>query len=328
MGCDWYAFTTTTGYGVPVRWQDIAKAYKTATGNKDEDEEDESEKLSNLKEWLLTKTAEVQGLKIYDVGRYYAFFTLRGLSVTSGESLSVPGPYEIDKDETQLVGLNQIQNLPGYAEDDQLLEGIAQQVTPPDELLNFPSGSWLTKLAYGDPISLLKRKGNTSNESQVSAKKSKTDSGDKCLFIVGAEKKEIAWDRNALAGSNPTLKNILFGTGQIKPDPSKPVEWPEYHPDSVELIFKALPRIERMNLGSDKAKRVPDEVYKSCKVLADYLGIDFYRLSIASDRFKKNSTVERYKNDEDEDEEEDNEDEEEDSEDEEEDNDDEEDEDD
>jgi hypothetical protein len=117
MGCDWYDFATTTGYGVPVRWQDIAEAYKAANekndedeeGENDEDEEGEKVKLSILMEWLLAKTSEVQGLKIYDVGRCCAFFTLRGLSVTCGASISVPGPYEIDY-ETQLVGLNRIQN--------------------------------------------------------------------------------------------------------------------------------------------------------------------------------------------------------------------------
>jgi hypothetical protein len=122
MGCEWYDFTTTTGYGVPVMWQDIEKAYMATTANNEEqDNEDEKVKLSILVEWLLAKTSEVQGLKIYDVGHCYAFFTLRGLSITGGRNLRVPGPYEIERDETQLVGLNQIHNLPGYAGDDQLL---------------------------------------------------------------------------------------------------------------------------------------------------------------------------------------------------------------
>jgi hypothetical protein len=65
MGCDWYDFTTTTGYGVPVMWQDIEKAYKATTANNEEqDKEDEKVKLSILVEWLLAKTSEVQGLKI------------------------------------------------------------------------------------------------------------------------------------------------------------------------------------------------------------------------------------------------------------------------
>jgi hypothetical protein len=128
----------------------------------------------------------------------------------------------------------------------------------------------------------------------VAAKKAKTESGGKCRFIVGNEKKEIAWDRTILADSNPTLKNILFGTGQIKPDPSKPVEWPEYHPDAVELIFKSLPLNETMDLKSADTEVVPDEVYKSCQLLADYLGIEFYRLMVASDRFKERPTIERY----------------------------------
>jgi hypothetical protein len=102
-------------------------------------------------------------------------------------------------------------------------------------------------LAYDDDISLLTLEGVERPDSQSPAKKAKIDS-DKCLFMVGPEKKHITWDRNVLAESNPTLKNILFGTGQIKPDPSKPVEWPEYHPDSVELIFKSLPLKETMYL--------------------------------------------------------------------------------
>jgi hypothetical protein len=77
------------------------------------------------------------------------------------------------------------------------------------------------------------------------------------------------------------------------------VEWPEYHPDAVKLIFGALPLKETVELRS--AKVVPDDVYKSCQSLADYLGIDFYRLSIASDRFES-TCIERYNlHDEDED---------------------------
>jgi hypothetical protein len=150
-------------------------------------------------------------------------------------------------------------------------------------------------------ICLLTQNGQKS-ESDVTAKKAKTDGNDKCRFIVGAEKKEIEWDRNVLAESNSTLKNILFGTGQIKADPSKAVEWPEYHPDAVQLIFEAMPFKESMELESVEPDIVPDEVYKSCKVLADYLGIDFYRLSIASDRFRgsdwygyNSPSVERYR---------------------------------
>jgi hypothetical protein len=190
--------------------------------------------------------------------------------------------------------------------DDELLESIAEQVTPSGERLSFPSGSWITTNDSSQSIRLLKRKGKESSESDVSAKKAKTESGDKCLFIVGNEKKEIAWDRTILADSNPTLKNILFGTGQIKPT-SKPVEWPEYHPDSVEWIFKSLPIKETMYLGS--AKVVPDEVYKSCQLLADYLGIEFYRLMVASDRFEGRPTIERYNlRDEDDEDDEDNDD--------------------
>jgi hypothetical protein len=136
---------------------------------------------------------------------------------------------------------------------------------------------------------------------KASAKRAKTDSGDKCIFIVGAEKKEIEWDRNVLAESNPTLKSILFGTGHIKCDPSKPVEWPDYHPDSVALIFKALPLAEKMELESTDAEVVPDEVFNNCKLLADYLGIDFYRLSIASDRFKRSPSIEQYQDEDEED---------------------------
>jgi hypothetical protein len=88
------------------------------------------------------------------------------------------------------------------------------------------------------------------------------------------------------------------------------VEWPDYHPDSVALIFKALPLVEKGILGYGQrntffttrktadAEVVPDEVYNSCKLLADYLGIDFYRLSIASDRFKTSPSIEQYKDEE------------------------------
>jgi hypothetical protein len=150
-------------------------------------------------------------LKIYDVGNYYAFFTLQGLSVTSGASFSVPGPYVIEEDETEMAGLHQIQNLPGYAGDDELLEGIALQVTPSGVLLGFPSGWWITISERRQSISLLTQEGQM-KESKVVAKKgkkAKIDS-DKCLFIVGAEKKEISWDRNVLAYSNSVLKNFCL----------------------------------------------------------------------------------------------------------------------
>jgi hypothetical protein len=282
MGCDWYTFTTATGYGVPVTWQDIAKAYDPVAGDK------KKVKLSVLMEWLLAKTSEVEWVKIYDV-------------VTGGKRHTVPGPYVIEEEDIEMAGLNQIQNFPGFAEDDEVLEGIAQQVTPPGVLLGYPSGWWITTSENRQSISLLTQKGQKS-ESDVTTKSAKTDSNDKCLFIVGADKKEIAWDRNVLADSSPTFKNILLGTGQIKPDPSKPVEWPEHHPDAVKLIFEALPFKEEMELASVHAEVVPDEVYKSCKVLSDYLGIDFYRLSIASDRFRsseryKGPSMERYRDD-------------------------------
>jgi hypothetical protein len=48
-GCDWYNFKTATGYGVPVTWQDVAKAYYATTGNKDK------VKLSTLVEWFSRK---------------------------------------------------------------------------------------------------------------------------------------------------------------------------------------------------------------------------------------------------------------------------------
>jgi hypothetical protein len=88
------------------------------------------------------ETSEVEGLKIYDVGNYYVFLTLRGLAATDGRRHTVPGPYVIEEEDTEMAGLNQIQNFPGFAEDDELLEGIAQQVTPPGELLGYPPGWW------------------------------------------------------------------------------------------------------------------------------------------------------------------------------------------
>jgi hypothetical protein len=42
-------------------------------------------------------------------------------------------------------------------------------------------------------------------------------------------------------------------------------------------------------------------VYNNCKLLADYLGIDIYRLSIASDRFKRNPSIEQHQDEDEED---------------------------
>jgi hypothetical protein len=62
-------------------------------------------------------------------------------------------------------------------------------------------------LAYDDDISLLTLEGVERPDSQSPAKKAKIDS-DKCLFMVGPEKKHITWDQ--------TLPSRTFCLEQVR----------------------------------------------------------------------------------------------------------------
>ncbi|KAL3904874.1 MAG: hypothetical protein SGILL_009900 [Bacillariaceae sp.] len=84
-------------------------------------------------------------------------------------------------------------------------------------------------------------------------------------FIVGADKEEVKANRLALAAMNPVLSRILFGTGIIAVDSSKPIEWPEFDVGAVRCVFLAL-----LQRGS-KEVVVPLESVEPAKALLDYL---------------------------------------------------------
>jgi hypothetical protein len=84
-------------------------------------------------------------------------------------------------------------------------------------------------------------------------------------FLCGPQKEEIKVNRSVLASTNPVLHRILFGTGLISIDPSKPIEWPEFDAQAVRQVFMAL-----LHCGK-KEFVVPVESVESTKRLVDYL---------------------------------------------------------
>ena len=64
---------------------------------------------------------------------------------------------------------------------------------------------------------------------------------------------------------NPVLHRILFGTGIISVDPTKPIEWPDFDAQAVRQVFLAL-----LHCGK-KEFVVPLESVKSAELLVDYL---------------------------------------------------------
>jgi hypothetical protein len=84
-------------------------------------------------------------------------------------------------------------------------------------------------------------------------------------FLCGPQREEIKVNRSTLASMNPVLHRILFGTGLISVDPSKPIEWPDFDAHSVRVVFLAL-----LHCGK-KEFVVPMESVESAKMLVNYL---------------------------------------------------------
>jgi len=84
-------------------------------------------------------------------------------------------------------------------------------------------------------------------------------------FLCGPQREEIKVNCSALASMNPVLHRILFGTGLISVDPSKPIEWPDFDAHSVRVVFLAL-----LHCGK-KEFVVPMESVESAKMLVNYL---------------------------------------------------------
>ena len=64
---------------------------------------------------------------------------------------------------------------------------------------------------------------------------------------------------------NPVLHRVLYGTGLISVDPSKPIDWPDFDAQAVRQVFLAL-----VHFGK-KEFVVPMESVESAKMLVDYL---------------------------------------------------------
>jgi len=84
-------------------------------------------------------------------------------------------------------------------------------------------------------------------------------------FLVGPQREEIKANRAVLGSMNPVLQRILFGTGSILVDPSKPIEWPDFEVEAARQVFSAL-----VHCGK-KEFVVPLESVESAKRLMDYL---------------------------------------------------------
>ena len=84
-------------------------------------------------------------------------------------------------------------------------------------------------------------------------------------FLCGPQREEIKVNRSVLASMNPVLHRILFGTGIISVDPTKPIEWPDFDASAVRQVFLAL-----LHCGK-KEFVVPTESVESAKMLVDYL---------------------------------------------------------
>jgi hypothetical protein len=84
-------------------------------------------------------------------------------------------------------------------------------------------------------------------------------------FLCGPQKEEIKVNRAVLASMNPVLYRVLYGTGLISVDPSKPIEWPDFDAQAVRQVFLALVHCCK------KEFVVPTESVESAKMLVDYL---------------------------------------------------------
>ncbi len=86
-----------------------------------------------------------------------------------------------------------------------------------------------------------------------------------CTFLAGPEKEEIKANRAMLASMNPVLSRILYGTGSISVDFSRPIEWSEFDSTAVRCVLSAL-----VQHGTEEVE-VPMEIVESAKALVDYL---------------------------------------------------------
>jgi hypothetical protein len=84
-------------------------------------------------------------------------------------------------------------------------------------------------------------------------------------FLCGPQREEIKVNRAVLASMNPVLYRVLYGTGLISVDLSKPIEWPDFDAQAVRQVFLAL-----VHCGKTEFV-VPMESVESAKTLVDYL---------------------------------------------------------
>ena len=84
-------------------------------------------------------------------------------------------------------------------------------------------------------------------------------------FLAGSGQEEILGNRAVLATLNPVLARILFGTGCISVDPSRPIDWTQFDAAAVRTVLAVF---------MSKSKRtlvIPLDVVDSTKMLVDYL---------------------------------------------------------
>lgn len=85
-------------------------------------------------------------------------------------------------------------------------------------------------------------------------------------FLVGPDKTPVIAHRAILAAMNPILKKMLYGTGMITVDQSKPIEWPDVDDQVVPVVIRAIE-----NRG--KCPRIlPFELRNPLDQFLDYIG--------------------------------------------------------
>ena len=85
-------------------------------------------------------------------------------------------------------------------------------------------------------------------------------------FLVGPDEERIEVNRAVLAHSNPVLAKMLYGTELLKVNPDIPIQWTEFDPMAVRLVFAAL--MQKPNSG---ALRIPHGVERQFYLLLDFL---------------------------------------------------------
>jgi hypothetical protein len=96
-------------------------------------------------------------------------------------------------------------------------------------------------------------------------------------FLVGPNRTEIKANRAVLAAMNPVLKLMLYGTGIITVNPSRPIEWAEFEAEAVRLVFESLRK------RAKKEVVIPEILVDSARRFAHFIGETEWTLNIYFD---------------------------------------------